>query len=202
MSARVGSRALMPPKALLETKELQIFISSSSDAEVEPLRTKIQKLVEVVSEQLISSGARLRVVSRVWERESARRGSTDHINDEFIKIARGSQHFIALLVTHLRSGTKEEIEAVIKDPDIELSLLVFPVDGDLNNSDVEVHELLDEYKEVIAYSICCDPTDDEVWVELTRVILYAVMRYLIPQEPPMFETRAISMSLDGGEPII
>ena len=149
----------------------------------------MRDLVNVVSQTLISSGAEMRVAPRFWEGESARRGSTGHINDEFIEIARRCQHVIALLVTHLRNGTKEEIEAVLEDPDIQISLLVFPPNGDLNNSDDEVRELLAKYKEINGYTVCGDPAEDQAWIELTKVVLFAVFRYLTQEDEPMYETR-------------
>lgn len=177
---------MKPPSSVFEVK---IFISSSSQEEVLPLRERIKNLVAVVNQQLLNCRLTLRVITVYWEGVAAQRALTGHPNDEFIQMAVECNHTIALLVRSLRPGTEEEILAVLNTTDVELSVMIFPPGGDMTSIDDDLNQFIVDHGDDIIYQNCGSVDSDTAWLSLTGTVLFAVFRHFTNSGGAYFEER-------------
>src|SRR5690348_7068086 len=109
---------------------LTVFLSSSD--EVKALRNRVDRIIhEVINPQLASlpgdAAPELTLVR--WEQSEAKKPSGGSVNAEFVRSAVASHVTFVLLQTQIRKGTREELEAVIDLPDVQLSVLRFAPDN-------------------------------------------------------------------------
>lgn len=158
------------------TTSFTVFLSSGDDALT--LRNLADALVRdgVGAVQL---GLRLPVRFEVdrWERTAPHRlRPGESANAEFVARAETAQLVLGFLIEELGEGTREELEAVLGDDDIELSVL-WCVDRD-NWPDTPVGRWLHPRKNQLLIERVGPPDTDGPTVGIVRVLLEAVLRAL------------------------
>lgn len=108
---------------LVETLELNIFLSSAD--EVLDERTQLAGLIEEINGALAASASRIRVRAQMWESLSGFR-SSERVNQDIINLLLApSSLAIVILGSHLKAGTKEELEFALAR---EMELVVLALD--------------------------------------------------------------------------
>jgi hypothetical protein len=161
---------LRPP---LKVDQYTLFISSSDEEDVRPLRRRVKQLVEeVVNPQLAEHypEARVSLDVYVWERAVAQRTYGASVNDRFVQQVRESSAAFVLLLNELRNGTREELDAAL-DADVEVSLLAFEPDADLDERRREVLERdLKTYESLLFFNRLGRPDSDDAWLGVVRAV--------------------------------
>lgn len=114
------------PKFFLEhgplIREYVWFISSASD--VAEQRNLLDAMIRSTDSQFRLRRNTTRpftfAVDR-WELDAGRK--THEMNDEFVRRAKNAQIVVVLLANQIRPGTQEEIEAVLKQPGVQVSVI-------------------------------------------------------------------------------
>jgi hypothetical protein len=105
------------------TRQFQVFLSSAD--EVRDLRDLTDELVRTaVGSPLLRLGIPVRFDVDRWERSAPHRilpGATT--NEEFVARAKHAHLVLCLLGDDLRPGTREELEAALAEPDVEISVV-------------------------------------------------------------------------------
>lgn len=106
-----------------------MFISSGDDAA--RVRDRLETVItKVVNSQLHEERLTLRLEAVRWEDLAARRNAVQEgTNEAFVRLAVGSSVMVAILLDTVGEHTKEEIEAVLSAPEVELKVLWFPQPG-------------------------------------------------------------------------
>jgi hypothetical protein len=101
----------------------RIFLSSGDD--VLHLRELVVALVEdAVAPVLMQRNLSVRIEVDIWERTSPHRiQSGESGNAEFVRRAKAAHMVLCLLEDALADGTREELEAVLNEEDIQLSVV-------------------------------------------------------------------------------
>lgn len=109
---------IMP--TLVQTLELNIFLSSADEVLEE--RTQLAGLIEEINGALAASASRIRVRAQMWESLSGFR-SNERVNQDIINLLLApSSLAIVILGSHLKEGTKEELDFALAG-DMELVVL-------------------------------------------------------------------------------
>jgi hypothetical protein len=132
----------LPLGAGVATQSYRVFLSSGDDAQ--DLRDRSETLFRVADTMLVQLGIQARVDVDRWEHTAAHRGTTGHINDEFVERAKLANLTIALLRTEIRPGTFEELTAVLEDSDRDIAVIWFHKNGD--TIDPSLSDFLDKYQ--------------------------------------------------------
>lgn len=105
--------------------ELTVFVSSGDD--VVCLRDLVDDLVrDAINSEFQRASIPLRLLVSRWERSAPGRAADgEKVNDRFVALARKSSVTLCLLLDRLGAGTREEIEAVLDTPDVDLAILWF-----------------------------------------------------------------------------
>lgn len=100
-----------------------IFVSSGD--EVKDHRRFFKAMQEGVGRALRENQVDVDLVIETWEGATAARVPPGHHgNDRFVELARGADLTCVLLGTELGVGTREELEAVLAEDEVELAILV------------------------------------------------------------------------------
>lgn len=109
-------------KSGADAKEFVFFISSGADVIAQ--RNLFDALVRATDNQFRQRRDQSRpftlVVDR-WENDAGRR--TTAMNEEFVRRACNAHAIVVLLANEIRPGTKEEIEGVLKETDVQISVI-------------------------------------------------------------------------------
>jgi hypothetical protein len=163
-----------------------IFLSSGDDAAT--LRDLADALVrDAVNPELRASGSSLRVEIDRWERTAAERTFGDRVNEQFVKRALQSHRTLALLIDEVRPGTREEIEAVLASPDVDLSVLWFVERTSWPSSDAGA--MLDEIKEHLFIDRAGPPDGHGAVVALVRLLMHVALSDTTPAQEAFVEHR-------------
>lgn len=147
------------------------FISSGSD--VDRQRDLFEGMVREASTQFrLREDADRPFVLEVdrWEQDAARR--TTEMNEEFVRRAKAAHATVVLLATEVRAGTREEIEAVLDEDDVQLSVIWMESPSSARKSRT-LKKFLREHSNKIAYQRTCAPDSDEAVLAMIRVVAAA-----------------------------
>jgi hypothetical protein len=180
----------LPEPATVELHTL--FISSSDEPTARRIRQRVKRLVDdVICPSLRQEYPESRVTLEVdmWERTAAQKAAGNAI---FVERARASGVALVLIFDELRAGTKEELEAVVDEADVEVSLLSFDPS---RNADPEqrkkVERVIRKYRGQLFYKRVGKPNSDDAWFELSRQLFafaFAAMRKSddrVPETAPL-----------------
>jgi len=105
-----------------DAKEFVFFISSGADVAAQ--RDLFDAMVRTTDNQFRQRRDLSRpftlVVDR-WENDAGRRATV--MNEEFVRRACNAHAIVVLLANEIRPGTKEEIEGVLKETDVQVSVI-------------------------------------------------------------------------------
>lgn len=159
----------------------RIFVSSGDDAS--ELRERVRRLVaNVFNPSLIEHRAPVRLETDMWERTSAQRSGEEGTNALFVGRARHAHAVLSLLIDELRSGTRAEIEACLRDDEIQVCILWFIEQG-ATEPENEVADFLNSIRDQIYYDKTGLPHSQESWEGILRVLLMFVIRGMQQPEP-------------------
>lgn len=172
-----------------------IFLSSSD--EVKDLRNVVHDLVTHSFGPALKaySEAQLEVVR--WEQALSEMRAGETINDRFVRAAVECHHTLVLLMTHLGSGTREEIEAVVAK-ERPISILRFdPPPG--HQSEFDGSEIDAFIKELeangtpISCEMCGQPGSEGAFQSVSKTLAGLMMafyvKYLEESKPSLEESR-------------
>lgn len=148
------------------------FISSGSD--VASQRDLLEGIVREASIQFrLREDADRPFVLEVdrWEQDAPRR--TNDMNEEFVRRAKAAHATVVLLATEVRAGTREEIEAVLGEDDVQLSVIWMESPSSQRKSRT-LKKFLREHSDKIAYHRTGSPDTNEAILAMTRVVLAAL----------------------------
>jgi hypothetical protein len=150
----------------------RIFISSGDDAA--ELRERVAGLIDkAVNSQLSQLGISLRLEVDRWEHTAPDTNETgETTNERFVKRALDCDLTLALLMSKLGPGTREEIEATLAAGK-ELKVLWFVPRRSRPRS--EVARFLEPLGGRIYYDKTGKPEDDESWHGIVRALLQIVL---------------------------
>src|SRR5947209_903654 len=112
----------MSLRAPLNARLVTVFVSSgNSPASLRRLRDRLQGFVDhVLNPMLFETGEQLRLQVVRWEDYAAQRSAQGvSTNERFVQAARDSHLTVVLLIDDIRTGTLEELEAVLDEQDVE-----------------------------------------------------------------------------------
>lgn len=161
----------------------RVFLSSGDDASV--LRNRVDALVtEAINSQLREAGVNLRLEVDRWERTAAASNNPhESTNDQFVRRALESNLTLALLISKMGEGTREEIEATL-DAEQTVSVLWFvPRDSNPNS---QVADFLKPNRGRLYYDKTGRPEDDASWHGIVRVLFQVVLAGLNDTEEGLY----------------
>ncbi len=106
-----------------------------------------------------------------WEQDAPRR--TSEMNEEFVRRAKAAHATVVLLATEVRAGTREEIEAVLDEDDVQLSVIWMEHPSSLRKSRA-LKKFLREHSDKIAYHRTTSPDSDAAILAMVRVVAAAL----------------------------
>jgi hypothetical protein len=144
-----------------------VFLSSGHDAVV--LRDRAESLFAIASQLLVQHEAPFRIDVDRWEHTAAQRGESDHLNDLFVERAKRAHLTLVLLLSDIRPGTLEEVEAVLDDTtDRDVAVVWFHDPGVAPSA--ELAAFLDARRDEILYAEVGPPDSEDAWYGLVRVM--------------------------------
>jgi hypothetical protein len=152
--------------AALTTATYRVFLSSGAD--VVGLRNRTERLCQIASEMLSRHECSSRIEIDRWENSPPHVVPTTHLNDEFVRRALTSHVVVALLRAELRTGTLEELEAVLRHGDIEVAVVCFASDQP-RSPDLEA--FLQRWNNRLLYKEVGPPDSADAWYELVRLVV-------------------------------
>lgn len=106
-----------------------------------------------------------------WEQDAPRR--TEEMNEEFVRRAKKAHATVVFLTTEVRAGTREEIEAVLGEDDVQLSVLWMESPSSARKNRV-LKKFLHEHSHKLAYSRTGPPDSDEAVLAMVGVVAAAL----------------------------
>jgi hypothetical protein len=105
------------------TSVLVVFLSSGDD--VLELRKLVKMVIDdAINPVLLELGIPIRLELDIWERTAGHRvPAGEGPNDEFVRRACAAHLVLAILDQVVGPGTREELDAVIAEPDVELAIV-------------------------------------------------------------------------------
>lgn len=177
MPAGLYSETLRPHIA--GARSYPIFLSSGQDAEI--LRNRVERVIEdCLNKQLSFRGWPIHFPVWRWEDVEARaadRGET--VNATFVQMARESSVVIVLLHDDLRGGTREELLAVMGDPDVDLKVLWFRKRRGIRlRRGSSVKSFLEAHEDSLLHTRIDDRDGEEAWVAVVRNLVSTLLKAL------------------------
>lgn len=167
MPTRIGPKDLILRPGQPVTR-FTIFLSSGN--ELRSQRDLFEKMVSVTNKQFRireDSSRPFELVVDRWEQDAPRR--TTDMNEEFVRRACQAHATVVLLATELRSGTQEEIEAVLERPDVQLSVIWMEAETSQRKRRA-LTQFLEEHQHEFAYDRVGGPETEEGFLALMRII--------------------------------
>lgn len=169
----------IPGRRKFVASEHIVFLSSGSDLVDE--RDHFEEIVKVVNEQVHYQGLDedrflIRVVR--WEQAAPHRADGDP-NRRFREEAERADVTVVLLHNDIRPGTKDEIEAALAVPDVEIAVIWMEPDSRRRRVTRELLRYLDDKKNVVVWKMTDAPGTRATSLEMYRVvsgIVLGVMR--------------------------
>jgi hypothetical protein len=152
--------------------EFVFFISSGNDVAAQ--RQLLDKMIEEANNQFhIRRDNDHPFTLKVdrWEHDAARR--TGEMNEEFVRRACEAHFVVVLLCNEVRSGTREEIEAVLQRRDVQLSVIWMEGPEDGRNTR-QLKRFLSEHEKQIAYQRTGPPDSPDSVLAMVRVVTAAL----------------------------
>lgn len=150
-----------------------VFVSSGDDALAN--RDYIDRLVaDAVNVALQSLKLPVRFEVDRWERTAAHRmlpGAEP--NQEFVARAKAANLVVSVLIDKLGQGTREELEAVLAEDDVELSI-IWCEQRD-NEPNTQVSRWLSRQRNEVLYDRADHPKTDGPRIALTRLFMEAML---------------------------
>lgn len=152
-----------------------LFLSSSNEPDARRLRERVKTLVDdVIGPQLFleypESGVSLYV--DMWERTAAQKVAGANVNAQFVTRAQKANLTLVIILDELKNGTKEELEAAVAAPGVEVSLFSFAPSRNADPKQVErVKRTLRKYQDKVLYKRVGNPRSDDAWVQITRELV-------------------------------
>jgi hypothetical protein len=171
---------LRPARA---TTAYRVFLSSATDANT--LRKRVKRLVEdVFNPQLLEADAGFVVLLDMWERAAAQRaGAGQTVNQLFVDRALKSDITIVLILDSLGGGTREAVEAVLGQDDVQLSVLRLTTkDGDAADADEAGQFILANRDQFLYEMKRAALNSADSWLMLVRTLFAIVLRGVVPSE--------------------
>lgn len=148
------------------------FISSGSD--VARQRDLFEGMVREASTQFrLREDAERPFVLEVdrWEQDAPRK--TTDMNEEFVRRAKRSHATVVLLATEVRRGTREEIEAVLDEDAVQLSVIWMETPTSQRKGR-SLKKFLRDHSDSMAYHRTGAPESDEAVLAMVRVVAAAL----------------------------
>lgn len=160
---------------------VRVFVSSGDDALTN--RDYIDRLVaNAVNAALMSLDVPVRFEVDRWERSAPHKilaGATP--NEEFVARAKAANLVVSVLIDELGQGTRDELEAVLPDEEVELSI-VWCEQRD-NRPSTQVSRWLKRQREDILYDRAGRPETDGPRIALTRLFMEAMLEAVRDHAP-------------------
>jgi cellobiose phosphorylase len=184
-------RALINLAAGIPGKRYNVFVSSGADAS--PVRDRIRGLIqEVFNPALEDSEQGFYLYADMWERTAAQRAAGESINDVFVARARKSHITLVTLIDQLGDGTREELEAVLNEEDVQLAVMRFTEQTTDAAATDALGRYLTKHQQNFLYALHPGgPHSDDAWYTVVRQLLAVVLSALAETEPPYTETRGL-----------
>lgn len=163
------------------TTTVRVFLSSGDDALTE--RDFVDALVyNGVNTVLMNLDFSVRFEVDRWERSAPHKILVDASpNDEFVARAKRANLVVSVLIDRLGPGTEEELEAVLDEETVELSVVWCERrDG---HPDTEVSRWLDRHKGDVFYDRAGSPNTPGPRIALVRLIIEAMLTALRDHAP-------------------
>lgn len=168
-----------------------VFVSSADDEWTQKLRSRVKQLIDDVIDPRLRAYPEcgVRLALDMWEREAAQLAAPgSKVNDIFVERAKRSQMTLVLLLDEIRKGTREELDAVLDQVGVQVSLLIFdrpdgPLDADKFDELEDYIEELRARDDVFYDRRCGEPDTDEAWLELTKTLLNLSFRAMQLHDP-------------------
>jgi hypothetical protein len=160
---------------------VRVFVSSGDDALTS--RDYIDRLVaDAVNAALMALNVPIRFEVDRWERSAPHKilpGATP--NEEFVARAKAANLVVSVLIDELGQGTREELEAVLPEEEVELSV-VWCEDRD-NRPNTGVSGWLKRQREDILYDRAGRAETDGPRIALTRLFMEAMLEGMRDHAP-------------------
>lgn len=149
------------------TNSYRVFLSSGHDAVV--LRDRAESLFAIATQLLVQHEAPFRIEVDRWEHTAPQRGETDHLNDLFVERAKRAHLTLVLLLSDIRPGTLQEVEAVLNETtDRDVAVIWFHEPG--VDPTPELEAFLAARRDEILYAEVGPPDSEDAWYGLVRVV--------------------------------
>jgi hypothetical protein len=134
------------------------------------IRNRITELIyEVINPLLRDARIPYSVSCYKWTQEAAQKSPNGHTNELFLQKLRESDVVLVILLSQLRKGTYEEIQAALSLTEVELAILQF---GNIKGvGSRKVKQFLRDNEEDIFYHPSDDKDSDLAWQGILRVLL-------------------------------
>ncbi len=150
------------------------------------LRDRVERLCEITSEMLSHHEYRARIEVDRWEDVAPHVVGDDGVNAEFVCRALRSHMVVALLQDEIRSGTLEELEAVLADGGIEVAVLLCvpkkrwwrPRPRSARRAQSDLMAFLERWNNWIIYRKAGPWDSDSAWDEIVRTVVDLTIRVL------------------------
>lgn len=153
-------------------KEFVFFISSGDDVAAQ--RDLFDAMVRTTDNQFRQRRDQSRpftlVVDR-WENDAGRRTTT--MNEEFVRRACKAHAIVVLLANEIRPGTKEEIEGVLGETDVQVSV-IWMDNPENSRKSAALKKYLREHGPQVAYKKAGPPGGDKAICAMVEVITAAL----------------------------
>lgn len=170
MSVMSGTGQTYVRRALRPSRECVVFLSSGSDLLEE--RDCFEEMVKIVDEQIHWAEWRQdRVHIRVvrWEQDAAHRAGGDP-NAAFRAQAASAHLTVVLLHDDIRPGTKEELEAALLEPDVQIAVVWMEPTHPRRRATVALRRYLEGKKDVVIWSSTGAPGSRAATLAMMRVV--------------------------------
>ncbi len=155
-------------------KTVRIFLSSDNDQR--PLRDFADALArDAFQSQLFQNNVPVNLHIDRWERSVPGKNlpGTDG-NAVFVERARAAGVVLCILGEHLRSGTREELEAVLRDDEVDVAIIWCV--GEDTWPDDDVGRFLNGHRETIFIDRAGLPDSSGPMIAITRFLLGHVLK--------------------------
>lgn len=161
-------------KNLGSADEIVLFVSSGQDLIAE--RDHFCALVEVVDEQMYfalrNRPDRLHLRATRWENDAAQRAYGDP-NGVFRDMASSATLTVVLLHNDLRPGTRNEILAALKRPEVQIAVLCFQPEDASSPETKRLLAFLDRHKKRFLWNDTGPPGSKEASLTMLKVVARA-----------------------------